>query len=338
MGRPGLLSGALDTLGATGSLLDGYRGVMAPQGERLELIPQLDDVAEKTDIYGTSAWGLGHIGEFRESAKFGEMGMEIVEGMGHMNIVPGGFLAYAHFRLGEWDRFWETVARVDALFEEGRPLRYHAHRVYGIAAYVSQVTGDPLAADRHLERLDRSQAEMGTVGVSGPRLWIVGVLVRRGAFAEARERLAVVDPVRDIQNRDLTHEAWAEVIAAEATWDEAPAIVREARAWAEGTGLRFLPAVADRLEGQAALATGDLDKAVSALERARATFVELEASWDRARTELALAHVHVALGQRAAAAEKARSARETFTTLGAAPEIAQAEELVAAGGAKARTR
>ncbi len=74
MGNSHLLSGALDTLGATGSLLDGYRGVLAPQLERLELIPQLDDVAEITDIYGTSAWGLAHIGEFRRAAEFGQLG------------------------------------------------------------------------------------------------------------------------------------------------------------------------------------------------------------------------------------------------------------------------
>ncbi len=58
--------------------------------------------------------------------------------------------------------------------------------------------------------------------MSGARLWIVEILVRRGRFAEARARLAEADPVREVQNRDLDFEAWAALIAAEGTWDEAP--------------------------------------------------------------------------------------------------------------------
>jgi tetratricopeptide (TPR) repeat protein len=329
LGNAHLLSGALDTLGATGSLLSGYRGVLEPQWERLELVPQLEDAAEITDIYGVTAWGLAHLGNFREAEELGLRGLEVTERTGIVNYVPGAFAGVAQFRMADWSGFWETFHRVDGALDPERTLRYHAHRIYGVAAYVLEVTGDPEGADRIIARLDRSQADLGLVGVSGARSWIVGVLARRGEFAAARSRLAVVDPVREIQNRDLTHEAWADVIAAEGTWAEAAEIVRAARHWAEESGLRFLPAVADRLEGQAELATGLAERGATALQRARVTFIELEAAWDRARTELPLSRALQAIGRGQEAAEAARAALATFQEVGAVAEIAEAESILA---------
>ncbi|HJT64565.1 MAG TPA: adenylate/guanylate cyclase domain-containing protein [Candidatus Limnocylindria bacterium] len=333
--RPDLLSAALDTTGATGSLLEGYQGVLAPQAERLRLIPQLDDFAEIVDIYGTNAWGLAHIGEFRQAIEYGRQGMEVVETKGVMNYVPGAFLGYARFRVGEWDAFWEAFGRVEALFAENRPLRYHAHRIYGIAAYVSELTGDSAAADRFIHRLETSQEAQGSVGVAGARRWVVGVLVRRKEFAAARARLAVIDPVRELQNRDLDYEAWADLIAAEGTWDEAAQVIRDARDWAEKTGLRFLPAIADRLEGQAALASRDPRTAIARLERSRAILVELEAAWDRARTELTMGRALLAAGRPSEASDTWRSALATFESVGAVAEIAEAESLLAETAAPA---
>jgi hypothetical protein len=333
LGDPFLLSGALDTLGATGSLLEGYKGVLAPQWERLELVPQIDDAAELTDIYGVTAWALTHIGEFSRAAGYGRQGQEVAEQTGVVNYVPGAFMAVSEYRMGDWESYWQSYERVDGLFDAGDRLRYHAWRLYGVAALIREATGDPAAADAFIDRLDRSQVELGAVGVSGARCWIVQVLVRRGDYRAARERLAIVDPVRQIQNRDLDLEAWANLVAAEGTWHEAPNLIRSAREWSEKTGLRFLPAVADRLEGQAALGTGLPDRAVTSLERARARFVELGAAWDRARTELVIARARHSLGEADAAREAAEAALATFTGLGARAEIAEAESLLAGSAA-----
>jgi hypothetical protein len=327
LGRPQLLSATLDTLGATGTLLHGYAGQMEPQAERIKLIPQLDDVNEIVDIYGTSAWGFTHIGRFREAAELGRQVMEVGEGLGILNYVGSAFRAVAQYRLGEWTAFWETAAQVEALLDLTRPLRYHVHRVYGVAAYIKEVTGDTEAADRFIERLDRSQVDLGAVGVAGARSWIVAVLARRGEFAAARERLAVVDPVRDIQNRDLTYEAWADLIATEGAWDEAPAIVAAARDWAERTGLEFLPAICDRLEGQADLVAGKPQNAIDLLTRARGTFGRLEAVWERARTDLSLAEAQLASGTDARSAIEA--AQAVFIRLGASREAEVAARLAA---------
>jgi hypothetical protein len=317
IGDPFLLSGALDTLGATGSLVEGYRGVLAPQWERLELVPQLDDAVELTDIYGVTTWGLTHTGEFRRAIEFGRKGVEIADAAGVFNFLAGGFMAVAQFRLGDWVDFWETFTMLNAQFDPTQALRYHSMRQYGVAAYIREVTGDSDEADRLIERLDQSQVELGAVGVSGARCWIVAILARRGRFAEARDRLGVADPVRDIQNRDLDYEGWADLIAAEGTWDQAPAVISEARKWAEDTGLKFLPFIAERLEGRAALAGGDLAAAARILQRARDGFDGLGAVWERARTDVALAEALLAAGRSSDAAAAANNAKEVFERLGA---------------------
>ncbi len=335
LGRPDLLSAALDTVGATGILLGGYGLSRVPQEERLLLIPQLDDMVEVVDIYGTISWCLAHIGDYRRAAELGAIGWARSVEMGVGNYVPGVFYAVANFRLGRWDEFQRIFSEVAATFglsDPQKPLRYHAGRLFGVAAYLSEVAGDPSAADRFIARLDSSQAAQGSVGISAPRPWIVMTLVRRREFAQARARLDVEDPVRDIQNRDLTLEAWADLIATEETWDEAAAIVAEARDWAARTGLLFLPGIATRLEGQAALAAGDHERASRLLEEARDSFIRLEASWERARTELSLGQAYLALGREAGAANAAKAALETFTALRAPVEIERAAALVSQVG------
>jgi hypothetical protein len=332
LGRPDLISAALDTGGAAVGNEGGYGASLALQEERLLLIPQLDDPAEIADIYGTLAWQLVHIGEYRRAVELpmgGEAGSSIagVPAVGHRTKYV--FHAVARFRLAEWDRFWAVHALLDAATDHDRPLPYHTMRLYGVAAFLKEVAGDPDAADTLIAELDRSQASRGSVGVSGARLWIVEILVRRRRFAEARARLAEADPVRDVQNRDLDHEAWAALIAAEGTWDEAPRAVANAREWAERTGLRVLPAFADRLEGQAALAEGNVELGLERLRRSRDTSARLEAAWDRARTELILAAALLDAGENGEAADVLASALATLTTVEAPNEIQRATELLA---------
>ncbi len=328
LGRVELLSAALDTLGATGMLMRGYRGMLDGYGERKLLVPALEDQHEIMDIYSTGAWCHAHIGHFRTAADLGLRSSELAARIGINIPAPTAFVALAQFRLGEWDDFWETFAAGEAVIDPDRPLRYHAFRLYGMAAYLREVYGEPAEADRLIERVDQSLTASGQVGVSGARLWIVMTLGRRGAFDDARRRLAQRDPVRAQQNRDLDLEAWADLIAAQGTWDEAQAIVDEARAWASETGLLFLPSVADRLAGLAALAGGDTDEAIRLLEGARAAFAGLEAPWDRARAELPLARALRSSGREDDATSVAKAALETFRGLGPTREIQMAEAFV----------
>lgn len=329
MGRDDLLAAALDSRGATSYLIGGYGLVRKDQAERLELVPRLEDQTEVIDIYSTSAWAAAHIGEFQRASRLASRGLELATNLGVSNSGPSAFLGVSQYRLGEWEAFWSTFAGAEAVIDPAKPLRYHAFRMYGIAAYLRDVGGDPATADRLIERIDQSQAVQGRVGVSGARLWIVMTLVRRGAFGDARRRLAVEDPVRGIQNRDLDLEAWADLIAAEGSWAEAAPIVADARAFASRTGLLLLPAVADRMDGQAALAAGESERAIELLEQARATFDGLEAAWERARTELSLAQAYLAAGRGTEAAQTAQTALKTFTSLGASIETERATALAA---------
>ena len=340
LGRPDLISGALDAAGAAVSDTRGYGSARRFQEERLLLVPELDDPVEVADIHGTLAWLLVHIGEYRRAVDVAApYHLESLDADALPNIayrLKYVFQAVAQFRLGNWDRFWQVFRELDDAFEhDRRPMQYHSMRMCGIAAYLREVAGDAAAADELIERIDRSQASRGAVGVSGARLWIVQTLVRRHNFAEARERLAVVDPVRGAQNRDLTLEAWADVIAEEGTWSDAHAVVREAREWAEQAELLALPAFADRLEGRASLAEGNVDRGVALLERARATLAGLGAAWERARTELMLAEALFAAGRTAEAANAATAALDTLAVLHAPIETDRARILAKSGGRQA---
>jgi class 3 adenylate cyclase/tetratricopeptide (TPR) repeat protein len=332
LGHPGLIAAALDVAGASVSGIGGYGAAHEFQMQRLALVPQLDDPAEIADIYGTVVWGLAHIGKYREAVEIPHIVLTpsgtVLAGGGSDRMLSV-FRAVAFYRLGEWDRFWELFEEIDTRERAAdRPVpTYHVQRMYGIAAHLKEISGDPSAADDLIEWVDRSQASRKDVGVSGPRLWVVQTLVRRGRTAEARERLAQDDPVRGTQNRDLTLEAWAEVIAADGTWDEAPAIAAQARSWATQTGLLALPAFADRLEGRAFIAGGELDRGLELLQRARDTQRGLEAVWDRAQTELAIAEALAAAGRSDDAAEAAGSALTTFSTFPAPVEAERARVL-----------
>jgi tetratricopeptide (TPR) repeat protein len=72
---------------------------------------------------------------------------------------------------------------------------------------------------------------------------------------------------------------------------------------------------AERAAGRLALATGKLDEAEAALERALATFAGVEALAQVARTRLPLAEVRAARGDGAAAARELRAARELFASM-----------------------
>jgi hypothetical protein len=116
LGGADLLSAALDTLGATGTLIGGYAMALAPQAERIGLVPQLDDLFEVVDIYATSAWCLAHIGDFRQAAEFGAIGWSRGAEVPVGNYVPGAFLALANFRLGQWGEFWRIFAEIESAF------------------------------------------------------------------------------------------------------------------------------------------------------------------------------------------------------------------------------
>jgi class 3 adenylate cyclase/tetratricopeptide (TPR) repeat protein len=335
MGRPDLLSAALDTAGAVGQDIGGYGLANTYQLRRLDLVGELDDPSEIADIIGTLAWHYVHIGEYRQATELEPNAFTTRHGLHVPDLshrTKLSFNAVALYRMGDWDGFWRAYEAIDATIDHDLAITYHLMRLYAVAAYLHEVAGRAADADRLIDELDRSQSTRGDTGVSSARLWIVQVLVRRGRFDEGRRRLAVPDPSRDLQNLDHTYEAWGELLAEQGDWDEAPAIVSAARDWSARSGLLALPAFADRLEGRMLLATGDPERGIERLRVARTTLHRLEATWDRARVDLDLAEALLGLERRTEALEAADQAMSTLERLRAPREIVRARELRSAAG------
>ena len=330
MGRSDLLSAALDTAGAVSQEIGGYALANHYQLQRLDLVPELDDPSEIADIIGTLAWHHVHIGEYRKATELEPSAFTKRFGL-HLPLLSHrtklSFNAVALFRMGEWGRFWEAFRDIDATIDHSRAITYHLMRLFAVAAYIHEVAGRASEADRLIAELDRSQETRGDTGVSSARPWIVEILVRRGRFDLARQRLAVADPSRERQNLDLTYEAWGELLAEEGAWPEAPPMIAGAREWAAHGGLLALPAFADRLEGRMLVATGDPQRGVDGLRSARDRFAALEAAWDQAQTDLHLADALLSLGRDAEAAALATGALATLERLEAPVEIDRARQL-----------
>ena len=118
--------------------------------------------------------------------------------------------------------------------------------------------------------------------------WLAWAVARRGEHERAWE-LIDESAVESMTMRPFQDQVAAELFALTARWDEVPAFLGDARAYAEAAELRALPVHLDRLEGQTALAGGDAEHALAMLTRAREGFAGLGATWERARTELDLA-------------------------------------------------
>jgi hypothetical protein len=98
-------------------------------------------------------------------------------------------------------------------------------------------------------------------------------------------------------------------------------VIERARAIAERAGCTALPIHALRLEGRTLHARGDPEAAVGTLTRAVDGFVELEARWERACTELSLAEAMIAAERHDEARSALSSAEQVFRDLRSRPEI-----------------
>jgi tetratricopeptide (TPR) repeat protein len=128
--------------------------------------------------------------------------------------------------------------------------------------------------------------------------------------------------------RGLLLEARCAVIAEAGLWDQVRGAANDARLHGYEAKLLALPLAADWLEGLAALAQERWDDAVRLLGRANAGFAGLEARWDAARTDTALAEALVATGHIDEARERLQRAQATFERLSAINERGRATELL----------
>jgi tetratricopeptide (TPR) repeat protein len=329
IGRVDLASAALDGLGS-GYVVKGLYGRVAGAVERrLSLAPQLHDPWEIGDMFAMHAWNQFHIGKYREAERAATEGLEAVGETGPAFTTH--LLAWrssARARLGDWEGALEDVAVGGALVGDRTPPPFMRH-LFGVGAFISDARGDKAEADRHSEVLRRLADYRRRVrGLLGATFWVANMLVRRGEFAEARELLDTNDASPLGVNIGLGLDARCTLVAAERAWREVKEVLERARSHAEEAGLLALPLAADRLEGRAALAAGDLERAVELLGRARDGFASLEARWEAAVTELSLADALLQTGRREEAANLLAASLAVFDELRSVRELAQTRELL----------
>ena len=117
-------------------------------------------------------------------------------------------------------------------------------------------------------------------------------------------------------------EALCDVVAWGERWERAPDVLAQARAWTDEARLIALRFYADRLDGRAALASGDTARAAEMLTRARNGFASLGARWEEAVTGLFLGE---ATGDR----DQIERSLDVFDELGSIREIERARRLLA---------
>jgi class 3 adenylate cyclase/tetratricopeptide (TPR) repeat protein len=326
--QPDLASGALDGLQSVYAMSGRYGAGAEPSARRLALAPRLTDSAELGDLHSSAAWTSFHVGRYREAAELAERGaaaaLPDAPSFGMHCLV---WRVMGLYRLGEWDAAIETHRRLEELLGERvtDPPRPYL-RSAAVRALIHEVRGERSAADRQLAVLRSVEDVQQTRSAIGPG-WVALTLARRGDFDEAR---AWLERLRWREGTGLKLEALCDLVAEEERWDEAPQVVQEAREHAAWAGLLALPCFADRLEGRAALASGDPEGAIRALERACDGFSRLEARWERACAELSLAEAQLVAGREPQARRRLESALVVFEGLSSQRELERSRGCLAA--------
>lgn len=333
-GVPDIRSAAFD-LSAASHMNVGRYGEMRRETERRrELVPELRDSKEIGDTYSMGAWAAHHVGLFREAETQASAAIERARALDAGAYIHGlTWRVASRFMLGDWDGVLADQAeleRVAGLALGDFPAGYTI-RAYTYAALCHELRGDDEAAARYVELSLARQARARTDTTRGlgslqfPPL--ARALARRSRFDEA---LAVIPFEAHSGSAGLTLEALCEITAARGDWQEAAPLAARAREEAAWGELLSLPLFADRLEGRAAAATGDVDRGASLLRRSADGFGKLEAVWEEAFSRLLLAD---ALDGQAAQQELA-AALPVFERLGSVREADRARAVLAASPAR----
>ncbi len=334
LNRPSLASAALDGVAGVFTALGlAEKGVRASE-RRVELIPKLEDPWELGDIYAGAAWNSYHMGRYRESFNYADAAMEQLPQDAHsMRLHCVAWRAMGRLRLGDWDGFFADLARAQEFMgERGAEPPYFAARPFAAAALVHEIQGNRAAADRFIALIQLIDERQGEAKATARDPWIAWTLARRGAFEEARSRLWKPLMERWRESFPVIMEARCDLLGEMEAWDEVPALLEQARAYAAEGGLVALPFFADRLEGRAALAAGRRLVAENTLKRSAEGFASLEATWEEARARLPLAEALLAARRIAEAREELGRAYPVFQRLSSARELGRCRDLLAGEG------
>jgi len=332
LGRPDLASAALDGATSTGVIMGHYARDVELVERRLALLRATDDPWEQGDAHAMASWAWGSIGDFGRAVAYALEGRARATDAGAEGIVIHlwNWQAYAEFWLGGFDAVLEALDSAEALLGDRKDdPPYFTQNLYGTAALVASIRGsDELRARLTpiVERMSLSRA--GGTGAVGAAAWRAWIAAREGAHDEAASYLTLAR-VDTRGHWPILIPAWAVALVEGDRWDEVPGFLAEYRPWVESSELRGLPPTLDRLEGQAALRTGDTARAIELLERAADGFGAIAAAWERACTDLVLADALHRAGRVDEARARLDAAAEVCARLGSLLEIERAGVLAA---------
>jgi len=331
--RVDLESAALDGIASAHQSLGRYGAMEGPIRRRLDLVPKLTDPYEVGDIHAMAAWWALSTGRFRESVELASRGFtEAMPGSPLQGLYCLDFRVAARFQLGDWDGVLSDVALAEELLGDRRetPPGFAPMHLL-IAAFVHDARGDRGTARRYLQLvrwLEETEERLDPV----LSLWQARLLARRGEYEEARALLDRPALAEDRRGRDEVLEAWCEVISEQGAWDEAPQMVERAASHASSAGQPPLALFATRLDGRAAAARGETERAIELLGSAAEGFKGLEAEWEAAVTLLDLARVLMDSGNAGRAHELVEEHLEVFSRIGSVRERNRANELLGRPG------
>jgi hypothetical protein len=329
MGRLDLESAALDGSASAiiGEGLYGEKRSQALIGRRLALAELTEDPWEAGDIYAMGAWNQSMIGDYESSIRLGLIGRDrasrSAEGLVNHCL---NWVGASMFQLGEWDRVLEVFHECQVLMGEraGEPP-YFMMNVYGAAAFVRAARG--LTEAGHL--IDVLESSRGT-GIEGSVIasyWLAWLEARRGHLDRSWELIHDAD-IGTSTMRPFGDQVTAEVLALSQRWDEVPQFLEASRLYAHEAALLALPVHLVRLEGRAALATGNRKSGLELLDLACAGYADRGAAWERARTELEIAEALADAGLEADARARIGAAILDIERVGALNEIARSRRLI----------
>jgi class 3 adenylate cyclase len=336
LGDADLLSAALDLVQswetARGRYAHSYRSTL----RRIEFVPRMTDVKEIGDTYAMAAWSAQHLGRHAEAEAHATACIERSRGIDSGSYLHGlTWRVAARFMLGRWDAALADQAELERIAaQDPRELPAgYTMRAYTFTALCRELRGERDEADRYMELarryFDLRRPLRARGSLHAPPLALA--LAHRGLFEDA---LALIPLVPGTGSAGLTLEALCEIVAARESWDEAAGVVRAAREEAEIGGQLSLPLFADRLEGRAAAAARDEERAATLLRRSADGFAALGARWEEAWSRLLLAEVSLLGGlQRQSVERELAAALSVFEQLGSVREADRAASLLADAGA-----
>jgi DNA-binding CsgD family transcriptional regulator len=248
-------------------------------------------------------------------------------------------LAEAEFRLGNWAVAYATASQSVALAEEVGQLSELAHSLVRLAA-VEAGQGREDDCRTHVRRALEIADALGIDSIGVLAGWVLGLLeLGLGRYREAIEGLEATGRLAlDAGLYEPSVAPWAADLAEACVRDggaeRAEAVVADLHAQARAAHSRGALAAAARCAG---LLGGDAEFEQHFLRAVR-LHDEIEAPFERARTELCFGERLRRAGRRVDARERLAAAVRTFDRLGATPWAERGRRELAATGERVRAR